>query len=153
MMEMARRAGEIKESRQKSMLGFLSKRAGKITLASSLFNRCAHVKWNSHSSTLNYRYRSRLWAGLTRLHNCIGHNDNYNYWSDNQVARCAGRRPARKGAIAGSRAYGCWLQCSSCFTCSDILEKVFEQHLHEYFLTLACVWRWARRFDLSAKAR
>ena len=29
------------------------------------------------------------------------------------------------------------LQCSSCLTCSDILEKVLRQHLHEYFLTFA----------------
>ena len=44
------------------------------------------------------------------------------------------------------------LQCSSCLTCNDILEKVFRQHLQEYFLTLACVCRCARKFDLSANA-
>lgn len=42
---------------------------------------------------------------------------------------------------------------SSCLDRSEILENVFEQLLHWYFLTSECVCRWARRLERSANAR
>lgn len=41
---------------------------------------------------------------------------------------------------------------SVCLVSSDILENVLLQDVQEYFLTSECVWRWALRLDLSAKA-
>lgn len=42
---------------------------------------------------------------------------------------------------------------SSCLDRSEILENVFEQLRHWYFLMSECVCRWARRFERSANAR